>query len=193
MYSRAAMARVGAEMVNPITGERFVWRHTASSTGGAFAECDLFLAPGAMLAAAHVHPRQREDFRVERGEIWLRVAAAGERLTAGARRSVSQNTAHAWRNAGLDEAHVVVRLTPALRSEDSFETFCGLARAGRAGSKGLPRNPLQTEVLAHAFRAEFALPSRVARVLLAPLVVLLASIGRTCGLRARYPQFSSDV
>ncbi len=50
--------------------------------------------------------------------------------------------------AGFEErdAHVVVRLTPALRSEEFFETFCGLAQAGKLNEKGMPRNPLQLVV-----------------------------------------------
>jgi hypothetical protein len=46
------MTRVGAEMVNPVSGERFVWRQTDNSTDGEFAEFDLYLTRGAA-AAAH--------------------------------------------------------------------------------------------------------------------------------------------
>lgn len=64
--------------------------------------------------------------------------------------------------------------------------------ACRANRRGLPRNPLQFAVLAHAYRHELAPPSRAARVLAAPVLVVLALLGRACGLRARYPEFSSD-
>jgi hypothetical protein len=60
-------------MVNQVTGERFVWRHTAESTGGEFAEFDLHLSVGAIVAAPHVHPRQRENFRVESGDVMLAI------------------------------------------------------------------------------------------------------------------------
>jgi quercetin dioxygenase-like cupin family protein len=187
------MARVGAEMVNPVTRERFVWRHTAASTGGEFAEFDLFLGQGATLAAAHAHPHQREDFRVERGAIVLRVGGGEEeRLEAGAERSIEPGTAHTWGQAGPEEAHVVIRLTPALRSEDFFETFCGLAADGKANKKGLPRNPLQAAVLAHEFRREFALPSPAARAIGGPVLAILARLGRWTGLRATYPAYSAD-
>jgi len=180
-------------MVNPVTRERFVWRHTAASTGGEFAEFDLFLGEGATLAAAHTHPAQREDFRVERGAIVLRVDGGEEhRLGAGAERSIAPGTAHMWGQTGTEEAHVVIRLTPALRSEDFFETFCGLARDGKTTKKGMPRNPLQFAVLAHEFRREFALPSPVARAIARPLLVVLAGIGRLAGFRARYPAYAAD-
>ena len=180
-------------MVNPVTRERFVWRHTAESTGGEFAEFDLFLGEGATLAAAHTHPGQREDFRVERGAIVLRIGDGEEqRLGAGARRSIEPGTAHMWGQTGPDEAHVIIRLTPALRSEDFFETFCGLAADGKANKKGLPRNPLQFAVLAHEFRDEFALASPAARAIGRPVLAVLARVGRWTGLRARYPAYAAD-
>lgn len=179
-------------MVNPVTRERFVWRHTAASTGGEFVEFDLVLGQGAVVAAAHVHPRQREDFRVERGAIQLRVGGKEERLEAGAERTVPAGAAHAWGQAGPSEAHVVVRLTPALHSEDFFETFCGLARDGKTTRNGLPRNPLQLAVLADDFRAEFDLPSATARIVARPILALLAAIGRVIGLRSRYPAYATQ-
>ena len=180
-------------MVNPVTRERFVWRHTAESTGGEFAEFDLFLGPGAKLAAAHAHPSQREDFRIERGAIVLRVDKEDEeRLEAGAERSIAPGTAHVWGQTGPDEAHVVIRLTPALRSEDFFETFCGLAGDGKANKKGLPRNPLQFAVMAHEFRREFALPAPAARAIGGPVLAVLAWLGRLTGLKPTYPAYAAD-
>jgi mannose-6-phosphate isomerase-like protein (cupin superfamily) len=179
-------------MINPVTKERFVWRHTATSTEGAFAEFDLFLGVGAVVAAPHVHPLQQEDFRVEQGEIGLRAGGIEERLTAGAERTVSPGTPHAWWQTGQGEAHVIVRLTPSLRSEDCFETFCGLARDGKVNTKGLPGNPLQLAVLAHEYRSEFALTSAAARFIARPVVAGLAPIGRLSGLRRRYPAYSTD-
>jgi quercetin dioxygenase-like cupin family protein len=179
-------------MINPVTKERFVWRHTAASTEGAFAEFDLYLGQGAVVAAAHVHPLQQEDFRVERGEIALRYAGVEERLTAGAKRTLPAGTPHSWWQVGPGEAHVVVRLTPSLRSEDFFETFCGLAREGKANRKGLPRNPLQLAVLAHEFRTEFALASAPTRIIARPIVAILAATGRMSGLRSRYPAHSAN-
>jgi hypothetical protein len=85
-----------------------------------------------------------------------------------------------------------VRLTPALRSEDFFETFCGLARDGKTNKKGLPRNPLQLAVLAHAFRAEFGLTSAPARIIAPAIFAVLAAACRLSGLRSRYPAYSTD-
>lgn len=179
-------------MINPVSGERFVWRHTANSTAGEFIEFDLFLDEGATVAAPHIHPRQREDFRVEGGALSLRVGDEERILGVGDEDSVPPGTPHAWGQTGSGQAHVVVRLTPAMRSEEFFETFCGLARDGKANRRGLPRNLLQFAVLAHEYREEFALPSAPARAIVGPIIGLLAAIGRRRGFRSRYPGHSTD-
>lgn len=184
------MARVGAEMVNPATKERFVWRQTAASTGGEFAEVDLFLDKGATVDP-HIHPQQREDFRIEAGTLQLRVGKEEHTLTVGDEHSVEARTVHAWRNAGPGSAHVVVRFTPALCIEDFFETFCGLARDGKVNKKGLPSSLLQRAVLFHEFRHEIALPAP-ARYVVGPVIALLARLGTRRGLRGRYPEYASD-
>src|SRR5262245_16107089 len=134
-YIHESMAQVGQEMVNATTRERLVWRHTAASTGGEFAEFDLHLGVGATVAVRHTHPNQREDFRVESGAIRLRRGRREETLAVGDERSVDAGVPHSWANVGSGEAHVVVRFTPALRSEEFFETFCGLAEAGKLNKR----------------------------------------------------------
>jgi hypothetical protein len=72
----------------------------------------------------------------------------------------------------------VVRLTPALAIEHYFETFCGLARDGKAAKNGLPRNPLQLAVLGNEFRDEITFPPPaqiVGGLLMAALAVGWAS------------------
>jgi quercetin dioxygenase-like cupin family protein len=183
---------VGREMVNPVTGERFVWLQTAESTGGEFCECEWHLDEGAVVAAAHVHPEQQESFEVKSGSIRLRIGGREDLLRPGDARTIEAGTVHSWGNAASGTTVVLVRLTPALRSEDFFETFCGLARDGKANSKGIPRNPLQLAVLAHEYRHEIRLAGFAGRPPATTLVRGLATLGRAAGYRARYPQYASD-
>jgi quercetin dioxygenase-like cupin family protein len=173
-------------MVNPVTRERFVWRHTAASTRGDFVEFDLHLAAGATVAGRHTHPHQREDFRVESGAILLRTGNSEETLEPGDERSVDPGVPHSWANVGSGDAHVVVRLTPALRSEEFFETFCGLAQAGKLNKKGIPRNPLQLVVWTYEYRREIGPPSFLLRLVLLPFFAALAPVGRLAGLKSHY-------
>ena len=77
------MAHVGQEMVNPVTRERLVWRHTAESTRGAFCEFDLHLGRDAVVALPHAHPHQQEEFRVESGTLALRIGRHSETVRPG--------------------------------------------------------------------------------------------------------------
>ncbi len=179
-------------MENPVSQERFVWRHTAASTNGEFVEFDLHLGKGAVVAAPHAHPEQRADFRVVSGAVERQVGDHRERVEAGGEWTVPARTSHSWGQVGESDAHLVVRFTPALNSEHFFETLCGLARDGKAGPKGLPRHPLQLAVLARDYRREFAPPSNLLRVVSGPPTAVLAWIGRRAGFRSQYPEYSAD-
>lgn len=151
------MATVGQVMVNPNSGERFVWLHPAASTGGEFCEFELHLDASAVVAAAHLHPAQQECFEVRTGSIRVRSEGREEILGPGDQRAIEAGAVHAWGSAASGSS-IVVRLTPALRSENFFASFCALAQAGKANAKGMPRNPLQLAVLAHEYRQEAQLP-----------------------------------
>jgi quercetin dioxygenase-like cupin family protein len=126
------MAAVGEEMVNPVSRERFVWRHTAESTDGEFCQFDLHLGEGALVAAPHLHPGQQERFEVKSGSIRLRSQGQEELLYAGDVRTIESGAVHAWGNAASEETLVTVRLTPALRSEAFLPPSArSPARAGR--------------------------------------------------------------
>jgi quercetin dioxygenase-like cupin family protein len=184
-YIRQLMAEIGQEIVNPVTRERIVWRHTAASTADEFAEFDLHLGEGATVAGRHTHPNQREDFRVERGAILLRQGKSDETLAPGDERSVAAGVPHSWANVGDGDAHVVVRFTPALRSEDFFETFFALAQAGKLNKRGLPRNPLLLATWLHEYRREIGPPTSLQRLAATPIFATLAPIGRLTGLTSQ--------
>ena len=174
-------AVVGQEMVNPISRERWVWVHTADSTGGEFCEFELHLGQDAVVAAPHMHPFQHEWFEVKTGLISLKAERVEKRLGPGDSWTVEPGVVHAWSNASDGASTVLVRLTPALRSEDFFASFCWLAQAGKANSKGLPRNPLRLAVYAHEFRREVQLPI-TANPVGATALRMFAALGRVTGI-----------
>jgi quercetin dioxygenase-like cupin family protein len=178
------MAEVGEEMVNPVSRERFVWRHTARSTGGAFCEFDLHLGEGAVVAAAHVHPAQQERFEVGSGLIRLRTEGREELVSPGHVRTIEPGTTHSWGNVASGETLVTVRLTPALRSEAFFASFCRVANEGHANAKGMPRNPLRLAVLANEYRDVVRLPGAAGSAPALAILGALARLGRAFGIRA---------
>ncbi len=179
------MVRVGQEMTNAQSGERFVWRATRESTGGAYCEFDLYLEANAKVAAPHRHPHQVEQFTVVTGRFLLVVDGEQSTLDAADVGVVPARAAHRWHNITGHPAHVVVRLTPALNIEDYFEKFCAIATEGRAGPTGLPANPLQLAALLDGYRQEFEFATPMQQRLLSPLLSLIARIGRRFGYRDR--------
>lgn len=170
-------------MSNPRSGERFVWRATRASTDGEHCEFDLYLSPGAKVAARHRHPSQEERFTVVSGALQLDQGHQGRRLEAGEIGVIPAGVPHRWGNTD-EAAHVIVRLTPALDIESFFASFCAVATAGRAARTGLPRNPFQLAVLLDAHRTEFAMANDLQQRLLSPVLSLVAAIGRRLGYRA---------
>jgi quercetin dioxygenase-like cupin family protein len=172
------MVSVGDEMVNPRSGERFVWRATRASTDGAYCEFELHLSPGAKVAAPHRHPNQEERFTTVSGSI--RLVRGGETILCGPgdETVIPPGTPHKWGNNDESSSFTIVRLTPALHIEEFFEVFCRLASEGKASASGLPRNPLQLAVVLDAYREEFAFATPAQQTVLSPLLTVFAAIGR---------------
>lgn len=184
------MARPGDVLEHPVTGERLVWRQVARDTNGELLEGDMFARPGAHPAAAHVHPNQEERFQVLEGSIQLLVDGVETALRAGQRATVPAGRPHTWWNAGDEEAHLLVEVAPAMRTEMFFETFFGLATDGKTNSKGLP-NLLSMAVILQEYDDEMRLarpPAVVQRALFGPLALL----GRHLGYRGWYPEYTAQ-
>ena len=133
------MAKSGDELEHPVTGERIVWRQSLGTRTASGSRSTCSPSPGGHPAAAHVHPNQEERFGVLAGTITLRVD--GEEIDARVRRvgrGAGQDGPHTWWNDSHEDAHVLVQVSPALRTEMFFETFFGLAKDGKTNSKGLP-------------------------------------------------------
>lgn len=180
------MVKSGDVLEHPVTREKIVFSKTTRDTGGELLQVDLYLQPGAFVAAEHIHPLQEERFEVIAGTLHGRVA--GKELSRGQGEIivVPKGTPHVWWNSGDDELHVRVEVRPALRFESFFETFFGLAQAGKVNPKtGLP-NPFQLALIMRMYRNELVL-ARPPQLVQTLLFGLLAPIGRLLGYKAEYP------
>jgi quercetin dioxygenase-like cupin family protein len=180
------MARVGDELVNPVTGLRTVFRKTAEETGGELLQVDWIGSPGWTTGPDHVHPLQEERFEVLSGRLGLRVGGVERVHGAGDVIVAPAGSAHAAWNAGDDEVHVLVDFRPALRTERAFETLAGLARDGKTNGAGAPRDPLLLALVLRHFEDEIYFvrpPLVVQRVVLGAL----AAVAPLLGYRAEYP------
>jgi quercetin dioxygenase-like cupin family protein len=168
----------GQTLENPVTGERFTFTDTAASTGGELLAFDFALRPGGAVPIPHVHPVQTERFEVVDGVMRFRVGLRKRMARPGDVVEVAPGVAHAFANAGPDEARLRVEVRPALAMEDMLAEVVAMARAGRMTRRGMPRNPLDLALLARKYDQEAHAPLlgvRLQRALLAPLVFLAPS------------------
>jgi quercetin dioxygenase-like cupin family protein len=177
------MAFPGQVLVNPDSGERFVFHTTADKSRGELLEFDLVVEPQGRVPGGHVHPGQQESFEVREGIMRFRKGLRMVTAGPGDLVVVEPGTYHRFANAGDEPAIVRVRVTPALRMEELFETVAALAAEGRTLPSGMPR-PLDLALFMREFEQEVAAP--VAPALVRAVMAPLAAIGERRGLAARY-------
>jgi len=128
------MTRRGDVFENPVTGERAVVRIGTADTTGNRLVVDLYLRPGARVAAPHYHPAIWERFTVVSGRVGF--ALNGRRAVAepGQTVSVPIGVVHDWWNAGDTPAVARVEIEPA----DRFEAPSSIRLASRRTARRTP-------------------------------------------------------
>jgi quercetin dioxygenase-like cupin family protein len=153
----AEMLKPGDSFENPVTGEHALIRATGRETRGEPCTVEMTVRPGGGVFVAHVHPSQEERFRVLDGTVEVAVDGRTVRAAAGDEVVAAPGQAHSWRNAGPDEARLVIELRPALRFDAFLDDAFRLARAGKTDASGRVR-PLHWARVGRRYRAEFRLP-----------------------------------
>jgi len=168
---------------NPVSGERFVFHTTADDSAGEMLEFDLVVDPHGRVPGGHVHPAQRESFQVLAGTMRFRKGLRTVTAGPGDQVVVEPGTFHKFANVGDEPAVVRVRVEPALRMEQLFETVAALAADGRTLASGMPR-PLDLALFMRQFEQEVQAPLApgLVRAVMAPL----AWMGERRGLGQRY-------
>jgi mannose-6-phosphate isomerase-like protein (cupin superfamily) len=174
----------GQTIENPVTGERMTFIETSKSTGGRYVRIELRADLGGAVAAAHVHPRQRERFEVVSGRLGAEVGGREVEAGPGEVLEVAPGTPHTWWNAGDDELVFRCEVRPALRFESLIETMFSLAADGKTNKKGMP-NPFRLAVIANAHFDTVRLPVIPAWLQKVALVAG-APIGKAMGFEPTY-------
>ncbi len=180
------MINPGDTIVNPVTGERIVFHKTSASTNGELCEIEVFVRPGGVVAAAHVHPYQTERFEILGGTIGMKVGRKKIEARYGDVVTVEPGTAHTFWNAGDDDLHFVCVVRPALRFEQLLETMFALAADGKTNKKGMP-NPFRLAVIARSAFDTVRLPLVPAWMQRTALAAG-APLGRLLGYEPTYTQ-----
>ena len=141
------MATADDSLVNPVTGERVVFRRTAADTGGELLEFDNYWVRPGYRTAEHVHPGMEERWEVVSGRAGFRIGGV-DRVAGPGRAGVGPaGPPHVRWKAAAGETHVRVEIRPALRWEEAIERlFAGIA-AGRANDAGAPEAALVRELM----------------------------------------------
>jgi quercetin dioxygenase-like cupin family protein len=181
------MSKAGDVFENPITDERAVVRVGTEESGGELLVADLYVSPGGRVAAEHIHPILNEWFTVLSGMVSFRLNGRDSLAEIGERLDVRPGTAHAWWNAGEDEAHVLVEVSPAARFEEAISTTFGLARDGKTNAKGMP-NLLQLALLSREYEdvLYFVKPPRALQKV---LFAVLAPVAHLLGYKGSHPEY----
>ena len=177
--------RPGHVMENPVLGERrIVFTKTAQQTGGEAFGLEVFIRAGAPGTPEMVHAFQDESFEILSGSLDFRVGGQERRLEAGESLLIPKGTPHNWWNASEEEAHALVELRPALRSEELFANIYGLCSENNRLA-----DPLQMAVLFDEHWDEGYLTKPPLFVQKAMFGVL-APVGKLLGYKAHYPKYS---
>ncbi len=175
------MATAGQVLENPVSGQRVVFRTTASESGGELLEYELLFRPSGFLTQEHFHPRQSERHEVLEGTLGLVLEGEERRLRPGDSVVVPPGAPHRLFPVGEGQVNVLFELRPALETERFIATLYRLAREGRVKADGSP-TALQLAFAAHAFPDvgyTTRPPVRVQRAVAAAL----APLGRLRGCR----------
>jgi quercetin dioxygenase-like cupin family protein len=178
------MISKGDVLHNPVTGELLRFVETSADTGGEYVLVECVVAPGGVVAAAHVHPRQTERFEVIEGSVGFRTGNGEIVATAGEKITVPAGTPHKFWNAGDSDAVFRCEIRPALQFERLIETMFTLAADGKTNTKGMP-NPLRLAVIANAHFEDVRLPFPPAWMQKLGLA-LAAPVGSLLGYRPAY-------
>jgi quercetin dioxygenase-like cupin family protein len=175
-------------LVHPVTGERIVFRRRSRDTAGAVLEVTLYSAPTGFIPSPHLHPGQEERLEISGAPMHVRIGDEERIYQPGEVAVVPPGVPHVVWNSTDQEVTALMQFRPALDTETMFETFFGLAKAGKVGRNDL-RDKVHLLVLAKAYRREMQLPASEQRVV-GPLAAVVAPIARLFGYRARYDEYS---
>lgn len=180
------MAKSGDIVEHPVTGERITFLETSSETDGEYAAFELRVRPHGFVAAPHIHPHAEETFEIHSGTFTFVVDGHERRVGPGEGATVPAGAPHVWWNSGENEGVAIVEFRPALKTEEFFESFFGLAQDGKVNPKtGLP-NVLWLASIFRTYR-DFGYISRPPLFVQRAVFTPLAAVARMLGYRMPYP------
>lgn len=176
------------EIVNPVTGERIVFRMGAGNEKAPILGFDFFLRPGGGVFVPHFHKYQSESLVVLHGRLLCGLGKAVREVGIGETITFKPGEGHTLAVAGKEEVHAYVEFKPALRAESFLRNYFGLCRDGESDKKG-EISLLQISLLMpyhEVWRADIPL---VAQKI---LFFILRPLARALGYKEKYKEYLED-
>jgi mannose-6-phosphate isomerase-like protein (cupin superfamily) len=191
--------RPGFEMSDPITQTRIVVVKGAEETSGRGWVTEVYCPQGATRFPAHVHETWTETFEILEGSATCRIGAEEHRLACGESIFMPARVPHVhpW-NTGSGE--MVFRHANDFGAPDpeavtdvlgAYATMFGLAREGRVGKRGLPKNPLQLAATARTLTKHRGFDAAVPIPIQLALSATLGRLAEALGYRGVYERYLS--
>jgi len=133
--------------------------------------------PGGMPTAPHVHPRQTETYRVERGALEVMVGDRWSLLREGESATVPPATPHAFRNRSGATVEFLNVHDPGLGFEAYFRAVQRLAADGRLKGGTDPRSMLYASLLMDGHKETIGAAGTVPRAAVRALALVALALG----------------
>ena len=179
------MAKPG-DVIGPVGGKTVYFLKTAVDTKGGLLQIEVAAEPFG--PAFHSHPKGEEHLEVISGTVSYQVGSEKGLLTAGQTFTAPEGTVHSWWNESGEAVRIRIDFYPDLGLEAYLDNVYGLIGDGKNLNKKGKLKFLQKAVLCHAYRDVLFEPPSNARK---TLYGFLTPIGRLCGYKARYVEYSS--
>lgn len=171
------------------SGQEYKLLRTGKETGGEALEMEVFYPAHSARPPEHYHPHQTEFFKVLSGEMMVLLNGQSRMYKTGETFEVPPNTVHAMWNEQDQPTVMQWLVTPAMKTEQLFETMAGLAYDGKTSRKGAPKL-LQTALTMLYFSREYRL-AKPPFLLLLPVFALLAPVAYLLGYKPLYKKYLS--
>jgi len=194
------MIRAGFETTDPFTETRSIVIAGAEETGGRGWVIEVHCPEGARPSILeHLHLAWTETFEILQGSATYRLGGIEHALLEGERVVMPPGVpqVHPW-NTG--SGVMIYRQTNEFGASTpeavhdvlgTFATINGLAREGRIGRKGLPKNPLQLAATLRTLTKHGGFDAEVPILVQRMVSATLGRLAEALGYRGVYPRYLS--
>jgi mannose-6-phosphate isomerase-like protein (cupin superfamily) len=189
--------RAGFQTTDPITQTRILVVKSAEEMSGRGWVTEVYCPQGSAPFPPHVHEIWTENFEILEGSATCRLGAKEHRVERGESIVMPPGVPHVhpW-NTGSGQ--MVFRhtndfgaTTPQALTDvlGAFATMFGLAREGRVGKSGLPKNPLQLAATARTLTKHRSFDATIPIPLQLALSATLGRLAEALGYRGVYDRY----